>query len=178
VLEVFPDKRAELERHLELLDVPADIERRRELLIQCLHRAQSIFGHLPLEVQLLVGRRLGLQQSDVYGVVSFYSYFVEEPAGKYRISVCTGTACFVKGADRILDELKRHLKIGLEETSPDGLFSISSVRCVGACSLAPVVTVNDRVYANVTTKMVQSIIKDCVAKERIPHDAQQPASTR
>jgi len=161
ILEIFPDKTSELVCFLDSLPLDVELVRRRGYLIQCLHKAQQIFGYLPLEVQELVGNKLGLQQSDVYGVISFYSYFTDVPCGKHKINVCTGTACFVKGADKILEEFQQTLKVGLEETTPDKKFSLGSLRCVGACSLAPVVMVNDKVYANVTTAMVAKIIKEC-----------------
>jgi NADH:ubiquinone oxidoreductase subunit E len=94
-------------------------------------------------------------------VISFYSYFTDKPVGKYRISVCTGTACFVRGAGRVLDEFIRMLGIEEGETTENGLFSLGGLRCVGACSLAPVVTVNDRVYGNVTPARAHDIIEDC-----------------
>ncbi len=161
LLEMFPEKRAELENFIASLPLNDDMERRRGYLIRCLHTAQSIFGYLPLEVQELVGRKLRLQQADVYGVISFYSFFTDKPVGDYKINVCTGTACFVKGAGKILDEFEQQLKLQAGETSADLKFSLGGLRCVGACSLAPVVMVNDRVYGNVTPKMVSQIIADC-----------------
>jgi NADH:ubiquinone oxidoreductase subunit E len=94
-------------------------------------------------------------------VISFYSYFTDKPVGKYKINVCTGTACFVKGSGAVLEEFKRLLVLEEGETSPDEKFSLGGLRCVGACSLAPVVMVNDRVYGKVTTKMVAEIISEC-----------------
>ena len=102
-------------------------------LIAVLHRAQGIFGFLPREVQVFVAKKLNLPVSKVYGVVSFYSYFTMKPKGKYQINVCTGTACYVKGAEKILNDFKQILEINAGETTPDGLFSIDSLRCVGAC---------------------------------------------
>ncbi len=161
LLETYPEKRQKLDEYISKLDLGDDMERRKGFLIGCLHEAQHIFGYLPREVQELVGKRLRLQQSDVYGVISFYSFFTDQPVGKYKINVCTGTACFVRGADKILEEFKS--KLGLEEgqSSADLKFTLTSIRCVGACSLAPVVMVNDRVYGNVTAKMVPEIIKNC-----------------
>jgi NADH-quinone oxidoreductase subunit E len=161
VTEQKPELRAELEAYIDSLDLDVDMERLRGLLIGCLHRAQSIFGYLPLDVQELVGKRLRLQQADVYGVISFYSFFTDQPVGKYKINVCTGTACFVKGADKILAEFSKQLKIGEGETTPDQKFSLGGLRCVGACSLAPVVMVNETVYGKVTPQMVKKIIADC-----------------
>ena len=161
LLDQYPEKRQALEAYIATLILGDDMEKRRGFLIGCLHKAQEIFGYLPLEVQELVGKRLRLQQSDVYGVISFYSYFTDKPVGKYKINICTGTACFVKGADKILDEFRQQLKIEAGETTEDEKFSLGALRCVGACSLAPVVLVNEKVYGNVTTKMVSKIIQGC-----------------
>lgn len=161
LIEKFPEKRAELEAYLATLPTGADRERNRGLLIQSLHKAQEVFGYLPEEVQLFVARHLKLHLSEVYGVVSFYSFFTDKPVGRYRISVCMGTACFVRGASKVLDEFKRYLTVSEGETTPDGKFTLGALRCVGACSLAPVVTVNGRVYGNVTPKKVADILEDC-----------------
>ena len=161
IIEQFPEKRAELEAYLDTLPVSSDRDRNRGLLIQCLHRAQDLFGYLPEELQKFVADKLGLHLSEVYGVISFYSFFTDTPRGEYQINVCTGTACFVRGADRVLDEFKRYLNIDDGETTKDGKFTLGALRCVGACSLAPVVMVNGNVYAKVTTKMVADIIQDC-----------------
>ncbi len=152
---------AELERYMSSLPLEENPERKRGFLIQSLHRAQNIFGYLPPEVQKFVADRLGLHVSEVYGVISFYSYFTDQPVGRYKINVCAGTACFVKGSAKVLDEFKRYLGIREGETTGDGKFFLGALRCVGACSLAPVVMVNDRVYGNVTAKMVPDIINDC-----------------
>lgn len=161
LLERFPEKRRALHEYLDTLPIGPDKERNRGLLIQSLHRAQNIFGYLPEEVQREVASRLGLHLSEVYGVISFYSFFTDKPVGLYRISVCTGTACFVRGADKVLAEFKRYLNIAEGETTPDGRFTLGALRCVGACSLAPVVMVNGKVYGEVTAKKVPEIIQDC-----------------
>ena len=111
-------------------------------LIQVLHHAQEIFGFLPKEVQLYIAQSLNIPPSKVYGVVSFYSYFTTEPKGKYKISVCLGTVCFVKGSDKILEQFEKELGIKVGETTDDLLFSLEGLRCVGACGLAPVVVIN------------------------------------
>lgn len=129
-------------------------------LIQVLHHAQGIFGYLPREVQLHVANRLDLSPAKVYGVVSFYSYFTSEPKGEFKISVCLGTVCFVKGADKILEEFEKHLGIKSGETSKDLKFSLEGLRCVGACGLAPVVVVNGKVYGHVKVDQVQDIINE------------------
>ena len=130
-------------------------------LIRVLHRAQGIFGYLPREVQVFVAKELGVPVSKVYGVVSFYSYFTMKPKGKYEISVCMGTACYVRGAENVVEELRKKLSIEPGETTPDGKFSLRSLRCVGACGLAPVMLVGDKVYGRVTPDMVDSILAEC-----------------
>ena len=130
-------------------------------LIRVLHRAQGIFGYLPREVQVFVAKELGVPVSKVYGVVSFYSYFTMKPQGKYEISVRMGTACYVRGAENVLEELRKKLSIEPGETTPDGKFSLRSLRCVGACGLAPVMLVGDKVYGRVTPDMVDSILAEC-----------------
>lgn len=129
-------------------------------LIQVLHHAQGLFGYLPREVQLYVANRLDVSPSKVYGVVSFYSYFTTEPKGDYKISVCLGTVCFVKGADRILEEFEKQLGIKSGETTEDLKFSLEGLRCVGACGLAPVVVVNGKVYGHVKPEQVESILNE------------------
>lgn len=129
-------------------------------LIQVLHQAQGLFGYLPKEVQLHIAKKLNLSPSKVYGVVSFYSYFTTEQKGEYKISVCLGTVCFVKGADKILSEFEKELGIKSGETTSDLLFSLEGLRCVGACGLAPVVVVNEKVYGQVTLDQVKDIIAE------------------
>jgi NADH-quinone oxidoreductase subunit E len=132
----------------------------RSSLIEVLHKAQEIFGYLPDEVQDFVGEKLHVSTASVYGVVSFYSYFTTEPRGKYVINVCIGTACFVRGAADILGEFERRLKISAGETTPDNKYTIETLRCLGACGLAPVVTVNGKVYGNFRTKDVAKILEE------------------
>lgn len=130
-------------------------------LIRVLHKAQGIFGYLPEEVQKFVGRKLGVSTAKVFGVVSFYSYFTMTPKGENKISVCMGTACYVRGAEKVLEELKRELGIKVGETSADGKYSLDALRCVGACGLAPVVLVGEKVYGRVTVDMVKTILAEC-----------------
>lgn len=127
-------------------------------LIRVLHKAQSIFGYLPKEVQYFVGRKLGVPTAKVFGVVSFYSFFTMEPRGEHNISVCMGTACYVRGAEKVLNEFKKQLNIEIGKTTEDGKFSLNSLRCVGACGLAPVVMVGEKVYGRVTPEMVKDIL--------------------
>ena len=161
VIDRFPDKTAELEAYIESFPRDTEIRKRRGNLIASLHKAQEQFGYLPESVQLLVADKFMLQLADVRGVVSFYSYFTVNPPGKHKINVCTGTACFVKGANYVLSEFEAELGIKDGETTADLEFSLGGLRCVGACSLAPVVMVNDRVYGNVTPEMVKDILSEC-----------------
>jgi len=129
-------------------------------LIRVLHKAQEIFGYLPAEVQKFVGKKLDVSTAKVFGVVSFYSYFTMEPKGEHPIAVCMGTACYVRGAEKVQNELIKQLGIQVGETSEDGKFSLDALRCVGACGLAPVVLVGDKVYGRVTAKDVKKILKE------------------
>ena len=144
-------KFAELDAFIASLNIDLDDERRRGRLIQVLHRAQAIFGYLPREVQQHVAEQLRIPESAVSGVVSFYNFFSTRPKGKYIINICLGTACYVKGSEGVLRELERVLGIKADsDPTPDGLFSITALRCVGCCGLAPVMVVNGKVYGKVT----------------------------
>ena len=118
-------------------------------LINVLHKTQSEFGYLPAEVQEVIAEKMGIPVAKVYGVVTFYSFFTMIPKGENPISICTGTACYVRGAENVLAEFKKQLDIEVGETSKDGKFSLSCLRCVGACGLAPVVLVGDKTYGRV-----------------------------
>ncbi|QSX08862.1 NADH-quinone oxidoreductase subunit NuoE [Alkalibacter rhizosphaerae] len=134
------------------------IPNKKDAVIASLHKAQEICGYLPREVQEFIAEKLGVSATDVYGVVTFYSYFTQTPKGKYAINVCLGTACFVRGADKIVTELEKKLGIHVGETSEDGMFSLDGLRCVGACGLAPVVMVNGKVYGKIQPKDVKKIL--------------------
>lgn len=136
------------------------LEQKEGSLIHVLHKAQHIFGYLPREVQLFVARKLGISGAEVYGVVSFYSYFTTRPYGKHTMSICMGTACFVRGADKVLAKIKDKLGVETGGTTADNLFTIKDVRCIGACGLAPIVTVGDKVYGKITVDDVDRIIND------------------
>lgn len=127
-------------------------------LMHILQEAQGIYGYLPLPVQKTIAEGLGISLAEVYGVVTFYSQFSLKPKGKYRVSVCLGTACYVKGSDKILAEVEKELGIKCGECTEDGMFSIDSCRCVGACGLAPVMMVDDEVYGRLTEKEVKSVL--------------------
>ncbi len=129
-------------------------------LINVLHKCQGEFGYLPAEIQEVVASELKVPVAKVYGVVTFYSFFSMIPKGKYPISICTGTACYVRGAENVLAEFKKQLGIEVGETSADGKFSLSCLRCVGACGLAPVVLVGEKTYGRVSPDGVKDILKD------------------
>ncbi len=129
-------------------------------LINVLHRTQETFGYLPAEVQEVVAAELNIPVAKVYGVVTFYSFFTMLPKGKHPISICTGTACYVRGAEKVLDEFKRILNVKVGETTPDGNFSLNCLRCVGACGLAPVVLIGEKVYGRVSPDGVKDILKE------------------
>jgi NADH:ubiquinone oxidoreductase subunit E len=121
-------------------------------LIEVLREAQEIFGYLPVEVQTFISEEMNIPVNQIYGVVTFYNFFSMEPRGKYIVNVCTGTACYVKGAPRLIQMLEEELKIKMGETTPDGLFTLSSVRCVGACSLAPVFVIGEETFGRIDNR--------------------------
>ncbi len=134
-------------------------------LINVLHKTQDFLGYLPREAQEVVAEQLNIPVSKVFGVVSFYAFFTMRPKGKYPISVCLGTACYVRGAEKILDAFKQELGLEVGETTADGLFSLDCLRCVGACGLAPVAMVGDKVYGRLTPADVKDIVKEYKDKE-------------
>ena len=129
-------------------------------LINVLHRTQEHFGYLPAEVQEVIASKLNISTAQVYGVVTFYSFFTMTPKGKHPISICMGTACYVRGAEKVLDEFKKELALQVGQTTADGKFSLSSLRCVGACGLAPVVLVGEKTYGRVAPDDVKAILKE------------------
>jgi len=129
-------------------------------LINVLHKCQEHFGYLPAEVQEVISNELVVPVAKIYGVVTFYSFFTMTPRGKHPISICMGTACYVRGAEIVLEEFKKELGLQVGQTTPDGKFSLSSLRCVGACGLAPVVMVGDKTYGRVAPDDVRNIIKE------------------
>ena len=144
----------ELETFINSLDT------KKGSLISVLHKAQGIFGYLPREVQEFVADKLNESLANVYGVVSFYSYFTMVPKGEHAVAVCMGTACYGRGADKLLNEFQKQLGIKSGETSVDGKFSIDALRCVGACGIAPVVLVGEKVYKKVEPNEVKGIIEE------------------
>ncbi len=127
--------------------------------IPVLHEAQEIYGYLPIEVQEMISEGLDVPLAELYGIVTFYAQFSLNPKGRYQIGVCLGTACYVKGSGDILNKVKEILNIDVGECTPDGKFSLDATRCIGACGLAPVMTVNDDVYGRLVVDQVADILK-------------------
>jgi len=147
-----PEQEAELRRVID--ENKHDSSR----LMGVMQQAQDIYGYLPIEVQQMIADGMGVPLEKIYGVATFYAQFALSPKGKYNISVCLGTACYVKGAGEIMDKLSERLGIGAEECTPDGKFSLTACRCIGACGLAPVLTVNEDVYGRLTAADVDDIL--------------------
>lgn len=157
-----------LAQELQLKEVIAARKEQPGCLMPVLQQAQEIYGYLPIEVQAIVAEGLGISLSEVYGVATFYSQFRLNPKGIYRISICLGTACYVKGAAKVLEAVERKLGIQVGECTPDGLFSLESCRCVGACGLAPIMMINDEVFGRMTPEQVPVILEDYARKGGAP----------
>jgi len=153
------DKLLELDNYISTLKDPV------ESLINVLHRAQLIFGYIPANLQLYISRKLDVNAAKINGVVSFYSYFTEIKTGKYVVSVCMGTACYVKGADKTLNKVLKELDVSKFEITKDGLFSVKDVRCIGACGLAPVVTIGEKIYGHITEDKVSKMFEEFRGEE-------------
>ena len=132
----------------------------KDNLIQILNEVQDHYGYIPVHAQTAISEFLKMPMAEIYGVITFYSRFTLKPKGKYNIAVCLGTACFVKGSQKIMDRLKETLGIEAGETTPDGKFSIEETRCVGACGLAPVFTVNGEVYGKSTVQKLDQVLEE------------------
>jgi len=144
----------------KIKEICASYNRDPQELINILHGCQEHFGYLPAEIQEVISAETGIPVAKIYGVVTFYSFFSMTPKGKHPISICMGTACYVRGAERVLEEFKKELKLQVGQTTPDGKFSLSSLRCVGACGLAPVVLIGDKTYGRVAPDDVKKILKE------------------
>jgi NADH:ubiquinone oxidoreductase subunit E len=158
---------AELDRFIADLKIDPKDPRRKDKLIMTLHRAQEIFGYLPEPLQVHIAKKFSISHAEVSGVISFYNFFTVTPKGKIQVNVCLGTACYVNGADKILQEFEQVLGIKSGEVTQDGKFSIESLRCVGACGLAPVVTINHKVYGKVKAGDVREILEKYVTEEDV-----------
>ncbi|NSW44277.1 MAG: NADH-quinone oxidoreductase subunit NuoE [Bacteroidales bacterium] len=129
-------------------------------LINILHNVQGEFGYLPAEVQEIIAKELKISVAKIYGIVTFYSFFTMTPKGEHPISICLGTACYVRGAEKVLDEFKKQLNIKVGESTADGKFSLNCLRCVGACGLAPVVMIGEKTYGRVAPEQVKEILEE------------------
>ncbi|MBR3739404.1 MAG: NAD(P)H-dependent oxidoreductase subunit E [Clostridia bacterium] len=154
------------DKYEQLNQVIADLKDQPGALMPVLQKAQGIFGCVPMDVQKIIAEGLGVTLSEVYGVATFYSQFRLEPNGKYTISVCLGTACYVKGSQKVLDRLSEELQTPVGKTSPDGLFTLNATRCLGACGLAPVMTINDEVYGRLVPDDIPGILAKYREKEQ------------
>ena len=146
------------EQEKQLLDVIAEHVGQSGALMPVLQKAQGIYGYLPIEVQKIIAEKLDMPLEEVYGVVTFYSQFSLNPKGQYKISVCLGTACYVKGAGDLYDRLQQKLGIKGGECTADGKFSLEACRCIGACGLAPVLTINEDVYGRLVPDDIAGIL--------------------
>ena len=142
----------------ETKEILEKFPKEKDQLIMILNEVQEKYGYIPKQAQMVISEELSIPMAEIYGVITFYSRFTLEPKGKYNISICLGTACFVKGSQSILDRAKERLNIEPGQVTPDGKFSLDDVRCVGACGLAPVFMVNDEVYGNATVKKFDEIL--------------------
>ena len=146
------------EQEVELLKIINEHKDDKGALMPILQQAQKIYGYLPIEVQTMISNEMDVPLEKIYGVVTFYSQFSLNPKGKFKVSVCLGTACYVKGSGDIYNKLIELLRIEGGECTPDGKFSLDACRCIGACGLAPVLTVNDDVYGRLTVDEVANIL--------------------
>jgi NADP-reducing hydrogenase subunit HndA len=144
----------------KIQEICATFNKDPQELINILHACQEHFGYLPAEVQEVISAETGVPIAKIYGVVTFYSFFTMTPKGKHPISICMGTACYVRGAEKVLDEFRKELSLQVGQTTKDGKFSLSSLRCVGACGLAPVVLIGDKTYGRVAPDDVKNILKE------------------
>ena len=152
------------EKLKELYDVIEVNKTKKGPLMPTLHEAQRIFGCIPIQIQKIISKELNVSVSEINGVVTFYSRFSTEPKGKHVISVCLGTACYVRGANEILNAIQEELNVGVGQTSEDGMFTVQAARCIGACGLAPVFTVDDAVHGNSSAANARSVIAEVLKK--------------
>ena len=151
----------------KILEICGRYKDEKTPLMMILSDIQNEYGYIPLEVQELVSQQTGISVAEIYGVVTFYSFFSLTPKGKYVIGCCLGTACYVKGAQNIIDKFSDLLKIKPGQTTEDGLFTLDALRCIGACGIAPAVSINGNVYPKMTVDAVPSVIAEYKAKEGI-----------
>ena len=149
----------------ETKEILSKHEKRKDSLIKILEEIQVKYGYIPKVCQLEISEYLDMPLAEIYGVITFYARFSLKPKGKYNVSICLGTACFVKGSNEILEGAKEKLGIGEGETTADGKFSLDTTRCIGACGLAPVFTVNEEVYGKATVKKMNEILDEYMKKD-------------
>ena len=152
---ISPQDNALYERLKEVIE---ETKSMRNPLIEVLRQAQDIFGYLPIEIQEFIAKEMNIPANKIYGVITFYNFFTMKPRGKYTINLCMGTACYVKGAPRLAQMMEEELGVKIGETTADGKFTLSAVRCVGACSLAPVFVIGEDTYGRVDTRDKMSAI--------------------
>lgn len=148
------------EQEAQLMEKLAVCKNMKGGLMPALQSAQEIYGYLPIEVQRIIAKEMGVSLEEVFGVATFYSQFTLNPQGKYQISICMGTACYVKGAGELVDKCKEILKIDAGECTEDGRFSLVATRCIGCCGLAPVATINEHVYGRLAVSQIPDILKN------------------
>ena len=146
------------EQEAQLMQVINEHKHDKSNLMVVMQKAQDIYGYLPIEVQEMISEGMEVSLEKIYGVATFYAQFSLSPKGKYNISVCLGTACYVKGSGDLFDKLSERLGIGADECTPDGKFSLEACRCIGACGLAPVLTINEDVYGRLTVDDIDGIL--------------------
>ena len=146
------------QQEAELRAFAASMKDEKGALMPVMQKAQEIYGYLPYEVQVIVADALGVPLTDVYGVSTFYAMFALQPNGKHRVAICLGTACYVRGAQAVLEELEKQLGVHSGETTPDGLFTLEATRCLGCCGLAPVMMIDDDVSGRLTPKDIKGIL--------------------
>jgi len=157
-LQKVLDLKAKKDEFKQLKEYMESIKDTQGVLMQTLHKAQGIFGYLPIEVQKFISQEMDIPLAEIYGVATFYTQFSIEPKGKHKIGVCLGTACYVKGSQIILDKLSKELNIKVGTTTEDNLFTLEATRCLGCCGLAPVMMIDDEVYGKVDPKNIPDII--------------------
>ncbi len=155
--------RADVRKKVE--DICQSYSEESSPLMMILSDVQKQFGYIPLEIQEIISQKTGIPVAEIYGVVTFYSFFSLKPKGKYVVGICLGTACYVKNSQAVLDKFNQLLGAGPGETTEDGLFTVEAIRCIGACALAPALSVNGKVYPKVTPDQVQKIIDEYRSKE-------------
>ena len=156
--KIVPPFKGTKEQEQQLKEAIAEHKKKDGALMPVVQAAQDIYGYMPIEVQKMVAEEMGVSLSEIYGIVTFYSQFSLTPKGRYKITICMGTACYVIGAGQILERFERELGIKDGECTSDGKFSLDSARCVGACGLAPVISINDDVYGKINEGMVPEIL--------------------